>query len=61
MDSSKIQIRSANESRLEDIVTIIAVEHAGNRRINFIKTKSLALLKLNDTFAAIIVSWPEKY
>jgi len=37
---------------LEDFIAVIAVQYAGNRRINFIKTKSLAFLKLNDIFAA---------
>jgi predicted nucleotidyltransferase len=41
---------------LEDIVAIITFKYAGNRRADFIKTKSLALLKLNDTFAAMILT-----
>lgn len=51
MDSAKIQVRSVDESWLENIAAVITIEYAGNWRVNFIKTKSLAFLKLNDTFA----------
>ena len=46
MDDSKIQVRPVNESWLENPVTISAFKHAGNRGINFIKTKSLAFLNI---------------
>jgi len=61
MDSSKIQVRPVNEPWLENIAAFINLKYAGNRRINFIKTKSLAFLKLNDTFAAGVVILKEKY
>ena len=52
MDSSKIPLLSIDESWLENIIAFIAFEYAGNGCINFIKTKSLAFLKLSDIFAA---------
>jgi hypothetical protein len=52
VDYSKIQVRPAYESRMEDFITIGAFEYAGNRSDNFIKTKSLAFLKHNNIFAA---------
>ena len=61
MDRSKIPVRSVDESRLENIVAVIIIKYVGNRGINFIKTKSLAFLKLNDTFAAGVVILKEKY
>jgi hypothetical protein len=55
MDRSKIPVRSIDESWLENIVAFITVKYAGNRRINFIETKSLAFLKVSDTFATSVV------
>ena len=46
VDDSKIQVRPANESWMENPFTIITFKHAGNRGINFIKTKSLAFLNI---------------
>ena len=56
VDCTKIQVRPVNEPGLEDITAVITFKHVGYRRINFIETKSLAFLKLNDTFAGMILT-----
>jgi hypothetical protein len=40
---------------VENIVAFIAIKYVDNRRINFIETKSLAFLKVSDTFATRVV------
>jgi hypothetical protein len=51
VDYSKIQVRPTYESWMEDFIAFGAFEYAGNRSVNFIKTKSLAFLKHNNIFA----------
>ena len=46
MDDTKIQVRSAHEPGMENITAIGAFKYAGDRGINFIKTKSLAFLNI---------------
>ena len=55
MDDTKIQVRPAHESGMEDITAIGAFEYAGDRRINFIKTKSLAFLNITIFLRLIIL------
>ena len=55
MDDPKIQVRSIDESWMENIAAVVSIEYAGNRGDNFIETKSLAFLKVSDTFATSVV------
>ena len=46
MDNSKVPVRPANEPGMENITSVGTFKYAGNRGINFIKTKSLAFLNI---------------
>jgi hypothetical protein len=51
MDSTPFQVRPVDEPGLENIITVITFQYADNRSVDFIKTKSLAFLNLNNIFA----------
>ena len=46
MDDPKVPVRPVNEPGMENIIAIGTCKYAGDRGINFIKTKSLAFLNI---------------
>ena len=56
VDSTEVQVRPAYESWMENFTSIVIIEYVSYRRINIIKTKSLAFL-----MRAIIFAGMERY